>query len=81
MLWYGVVWYGMLWYGAVLKKYALVRQHQSGSDAISAKPAVLDETQVYSSYSLASSFGLKLRLTFMYISLCIAGKLGSYNLA
>ena len=72
--------FGVVQCGVVL--YSVVQRNQSRSSvaqcgAISAQPAVSEETQVYSSFSLASTFGLKLRHTLVYmihISFCVTSK-------
>ena len=61
LVWYSVVWCDTVWCSTIVWCSVV---------AISAQSAVLDETQVYSSYSLASTFGSKLRQTFKYILLC-----------
>ena len=72
----GLVWLCTVWYNCInvgLVSYNVVQQCRFGvvqCAAISGQPAVLEETQVYSSFSLASTFGLKLRHTFVYILLC-----------
>ena len=78
--------FGVVQCGVVL--YSVVQRNQSRSGvvqcgAISAQPAVLEGTQVYSSFSLASTFGLKLRhtLEYMIYPFVLQAKLGSYNLA